>query len=61
MNPFPHKPLREMISFKQHEQHIMQKRDVLCAHYRLNKSDLVKFLIRKEELSIRFPNNLMNP
>ena len=61
MNPFPFKPLREIISYKQHEKHIMQKRDVLCAHYQLNKSDLVKFLIRKEELSLRYPSGLLNP
>ena len=45
--PFPYKPLREQIAYKQHEAHTMKSRDALCAHYRLNKSDLIKYLIKK--------------
>jgi len=45
-------PIREQISYKQHEDYIRSIRDDLCAHYRLNKSDLVKYLIRKEEVHI---------
>ena len=41
--------IREIISYKQHEDYIRDIRDRLCLHYRLNKSDLVKYLIRKEE------------
>jgi hypothetical protein len=57
--PFPYKPLREQISYKQHEAHIMQSRDALCAHYRLNKSDLIKYLIKKEALTLRTPTGLL--
>jgi hypothetical protein len=41
--------IREIVSYKQHEDYIRDIRDRLCLHYRLNKSDLVKYLIRKEE------------
>ena len=41
--------IREIVSYKQHENYIRGIRDQLCSHYRLNKSDLVKYLIRKEE------------
>ena len=44
--PFKFKPLRDQVSYKQHEAHIMDARDRLCAHYKLNKSDLVKYLIK---------------
>ncbi len=57
--PFPYKPLREQISYKQHEAHIMKSRDALCAHYRLNKSDLIKYLIKKEALTLRTPTGLL--
>ena len=57
--PFQYRPLRESISFKQHEKHIMDTRDKLCEHYRLNKSDLVKYLIKKEELALRKPDVLL--
>ena len=57
--PFPYKPLRESISFKLHEKHIMDTRDKLCEHYRLNKSDLIKYLIKKEELTLRKPDGLL--
>jgi hypothetical protein len=50
------KPLRETISFKQNEKHIMDSRDNLCKHYRLNKSDLIKYLIRKEEHFLKKPS-----
>lgn len=58
-NPFPFRPLREQISYKQHEAHIMESRDKLCAHYKLNKSDLMKYLIKKEEYALRKPNGLL--
>ena len=57
--PFPYKPLREQISYKQHEAHIITSRDALCAHYRLNKSDLIKYLIKKEALTLRTPTGLL--
>ncbi len=40
--------MRESVSFKKHEEHIRITRDRLCKHYRLNKSDLYKYLIRKD-------------
>ena len=57
--PFSYKPLREQISFKQHEAHILKSRDALCAHYRLNKSDLIKYLIKKEVSILRTPEGLL--
>ena len=50
--------IREQVSFKQREQHIRDSWNSLCAHYQLNKSDLVKFLIQKEEYSLRRPQSL---
>lgn len=47
------KKIREIVSYKQHEDYIRGIRDQLCAHYRLNKSDLVKYLIRKEEHALK--------
>jgi len=41
--------IRDQVSFKQREQHIRDSWNFLCTHYNLNKSDLVKFLIKKEE------------
>ena len=58
--PFKFKPLRDQVSYKQHEAHIMDARDRLCAHYKLNKSDLVKYLIKKEEFNLRKPNGLLD-
>ena len=46
-------PIREQISFKQHESYIREIRDRLCTHYKLNKSDLIKYLIKKEELALK--------
>jgi len=57
---FPAKPLRDQISLKQHEFYILEMRDRLCAHYRLNKSDLVKYLIKKEEYSLKNPNGILS-
>ena len=37
----------------------MDTRDKLCEHYRLNKSDLIKYLIKKEELTLRKPGGLL--
>jgi hypothetical protein len=37
----------------------MKSRDALCAHYRLNKSDLVKYLIKKEVSILRTPTGLL--
>ena len=53
------KPLRETISFKRNEVHIMDSRDQLCKHYRLNKSDLIKYLIRKEEYTLKKPSGAL--
>ena len=47
------KPIREQLSFKQHENYIRSIRDSLCSHYHLNKSDLVKYLIKKEEKQLK--------
>ena len=58
--PFRFKPLRDQVSYKQHEAHIMDARDRLCTHYKLNKSDLVKYLIKKEEFNLRKPNGLLD-
>jgi hypothetical protein len=49
------KPIRESLSFKQNEKHLLDSRDALCQHYRLNKSDLVKYLIKKESFSLKNP------
>jgi len=57
--PFPYKPLRESISFKQNEAHIIDTRNKLCEFYRLNKSGLIKYLIKKEELTLRKPDGLL--
>lgn len=46
------KALRDQVSYKQHEDYIREIRDQLCSHYRLNKSDLVKYLIKKEEYTV---------
>jgi len=46
---------REQISFKQHEAYLQDARDQLCKHYRLNKSDLIKFLIKKESYILKQP------
>ncbi len=32
----------------------------LCQHYDLNKSDLVKFLIKKEEYFLRKPGRVLS-
>ena len=57
--PFKFKPLRDQVSYKQHEAHIMDARDRLCAHYKLNKSDLVKYLIKKEDFNLRKLDGLL--
>jgi hypothetical protein len=57
--PFPAKPLRDQVSFKQHELYILDIRDRLCTHYRLNKSDLIKYLIKKEEYTLKNPHGIM--
>ena len=50
--------IREQVSFKQHENHIRDSWNFLCAYYHLNKSDLVKFLIKKEELFLQKPEKI---
>jgi hypothetical protein len=57
--PFPYRPIREQVSFKQNEAHLLEARDRLCSHYKLNKSDLVKYLIKKEDYNLRKPNGLL--
>jgi hypothetical protein len=47
--------IREQVSFKQREEHILDSWTFLCDHYKLNKSDLVKFLIKKEECFLKKP------
>jgi hypothetical protein len=49
--------IREQVSFKQREQHIRDTWNALCLYYKLNKSDLVKFLIKKEEYYINRPEH----
>jgi hypothetical protein len=49
------RPSREQISFKQHETYLQDARDQLCKHYHLNKSDLIKFLIKKESYTLKQP------
>lgn len=39
----------------------MEIRDRLCIHYKLNKSDLIKYLIKKEEYTLKKPNVLLMP
>jgi hypothetical protein len=51
--------LREAISFKQQESYILKIRDELCSHYNLNKSDLVKYLIKKEEMFLKRPDGVL--
>ena len=50
--------IREQVSFKQREEHIRESWNFLCSHYHLNKSDLVKFLIKKEEFFLRKPETI---
>ena len=40
--------MRESVSFKKNEEHIRTSRDKLCKYYKLNKSDLYKYLILKD-------------
>jgi len=47
------KPIRSCFSFKQNEKHLLDDRDLLCNHYRLNKSDIIKFLIKKETYNLK--------
>ena len=51
------KPLRESWSLKQHEKHLLNDRDELCDHYRLNKSDLIKYLIKKDIYNLKNLNS----
>jgi len=50
--------IRDQVSFKQRELHIRHSWDALCTHYNLNKSDLVKFLIKKEEYFLSDPETI---
>ena len=40
--------MRELVSFKKNEERIRTSRDKLCKYYKLNKSDLYKYLILKD-------------
>ena len=51
------KPIRESWSLKQHEKYLLEDRDELCSHYGLNKSDLLKFLIKKETYTLKNINS----
>lgn len=51
--------IREQISFKLHESYILEIRNKLCSHYRLNKSDLIKYLIQKEEMMLRAKEGIL--
>jgi Xaa-Pro aminopeptidase len=53
------KQIRESLSFKQHEAYLLETRDSLCQHYKLNKSDLVKFLIKKEHQILKTPETYL--
>ena len=53
------KPIRESLSFKQHEAYLLNTRDSLCKHYKLNKSDLIKFLIKKEHQNLKSPESYL--
>jgi hypothetical protein len=55
----PVDPIREQISYKQHENYIREIRDRLCRYHKLNKSDLVKYLIKKEELALKRPDGVL--
>ena len=55
----PEKRIRESLSFKQHEAYLLETRDSLCKHYRLNKSDLIKFLIKKEHQNLKSPDTYL--
>ena len=50
-------PIVESLSFKRNENYVIELRDELCNHYKLNKSDLVKYLIKKESTQVRDRNN----
>ncbi len=53
------KPIRESISFKQNEVYIRDSRDLLCKHYKLNKSDLFKYLARKESFNLKNKDQIL--
>jgi len=50
--------MRESVSFKKNEEHIRHTRDTLCKHYKLNKSDLYKYLIRKDSYNLESRNKV---
>lgn len=51
------KPIREQISYKQHEAYLRSIRDQLCQRHKMNKSDLMKHLIQKEhQLTLSTPS-----
>ena len=54
---FQQKPIVVSLSFKRNEHHIIEYRDQLCNHYKLNESDLIKYLIKKEINQIQNRNN----
>ena len=46
-------PIRTTLSFKQQERYLLEQRDELCQHYRLDKSNLLKFLIKKDYYNLK--------
>jgi len=52
--------IREQVSFKQREEHLRDAWNNLCQHYDLNKSDLIKFLIKKEEYFLNKPGKVLS-
>ena len=49
----PARPIRTTLSFKQQEKYLLDQRDDLCRHYRLDKSNLLQFLIKKEHYALK--------
>ena len=50
----------EQVSFKQREDYLLEAWMNLCDHYELNKPDLVKFLIKKEDYFLRKPGRVIS-
>jgi len=52
--------IREQVSFKLRESHIRDSWNSLATFYKMNKSDVIKFLIKKEEFFLRRPESAPN-